>query len=203
MISNFLKCVVIDVASGIYIYVFVSLLFGQSFHFSDLGISIFFVLAPDLDFIPFVACNKYIFRWLGIKFRFASHHFIHFPRVFLPVSMAVGFGLADFYGATLALLCGLAHFTHDSLKPPEEMSGIQWGRFLFWGSRDLYFFHKGKLQKLPYEKWKEHLNKKREGAATRSASDEVKARADSFGLEAKMYVVASLLFLIAFYVRSI
>jgi hypothetical protein len=199
---NFLKCIVIDVASGIYVFVFISLLSGQSFNLEYLAISIFFALAPDADFAPFILCNRYIFPRFRKNFRFASHHFIHFPLVFLPVSAVIGFGLADSYGVLLAFSSNLSHFIHDSWKPPEEMSGIQWKRFLIWGPRDLYFFWKCKICKLPYEEWKKHLDEKRKTAKARTMAKEISSRADRIGPIAREYIAFSFLLLFIFFVRN-
>lgn len=162
----------------------------------------FFPFSPDFDLLPFFLGNKLVFPLLGKKFRFSSHHFIHFPLPFLFIGTLSVFWWGSLYLAVLFFFGALAHFVHDTCEPPEKKSGIQWRRFLWWGSRDLYFFYRGKINRLPYQEWKEHLDEKRKGAEKRSAVDEVGSRWEPMGVSTAIFLIASVLLLGVYYFES-
>ncbi len=191
----------IDIASGFVIYAVFSFICGAEWSWLNLALTVsfsFFPFSPDFDLIPFFLGNELIFPLFGIKFRFSSHHFIHFPLPFLLIGTLAAFWWISFYLALLFFFGALAHFVHDSCEPPEKKSGIQW---LFPFRRDLFYFHGG-IQVLPYKNWKQHLDEKRRGAEKRSAWDEVKSRWEPIGVNTAIFLITSVLLLAVFFLLS-
>ncbi len=173
----------IDIAAGTVIYVFVSLMFGESFAWMPFLLTLFFALSPDSDFIPYLLLRK--------KLKLVSHHIIHFPLLFLPIGALLVYFLAGFYFVVLFLLAAFAHFVHDSMSE----TGIQW---LWPVDISSYSINKGRIG-VAYKRelYYQCLRQTRE---ERSIADEVKMRMEKLDMNTGLFLTfaATVLFLFAF-----
>lgn len=177
----------IDLGGGGVIYVLASLAFGEKFNWLNLlFLMVFFAFpGPDLDLIPFFILRK--------KLKLTTHHFFHFPLIFLPLGFVAGFWWGGLYGATLSFIGMTFHFVHDTFEPAEKKSGIQWLRPF---SKNLFFFDKGKIHILPYQEWKQHLEELKKGVEKRSKWDEIMVRMEWPGKKTYIFLAASALLLV-------
>lgn len=112
----------IDTIIGLGSYVVLSFLFGKECDIWFLFFAGFCAYLPDLDFTYFVFQSKEVREW-G-HWRYGFHH----PILFLPlVGMGTWLGSSYFvpdhvyFLTTLAVICVLGHFVHDSTKV-----GLHW-----------------------------------------------------------------------------
>lgn len=103
----------VDIASGLWIYALASIYFGKVFHVTTLALALFFAFLPDLDIPIYLVWRK--------KMGWISHHLIHFPLIFIPIGITI-FWFSE-YISTLFFLGVTAHFIHDMATTPQ---GIQW-----------------------------------------------------------------------------
>lgn len=152
----------IDISVGVACYALTALVFGRGFYPLDLGLGVFFALAPDFDFVPFALLRKR----LGL----VSHWLIHFPLVYVPVGgiLVVAAGGRGFH-ITLFVLASIGHFIHDSASVP----GIQW----FWPvSKTAYALKGFRFVRVDPEERRRFYERVAEGAPQRSIFDEIKMR---------------------------
>ena len=175
----------IDIAGGGVIYVLVSLIFGVKFDWLNLFWGVFCVFpGSDLDLLYFFPFRK--------KLKLTTHHFIHFPLIFLPVWFLAGFWWDGLYGAAIAFTGATFHLVHDTFEPAEKKSGIQWLRPI---RKNLYYFDKGRLHILPYQEWREYLEELKKGIEKRSERDEIMSRMEWPGKKTYTFLVVSTLLL--------
>ena len=105
---------IIDLSIGIFFYVFVSRLLGEEFSGWMLFFSIVCAFSPDFDFIIFVMIRK--------RLRLVSHHFFHFPLLFLSIGGLLVGAIGGGYPATLFITAACGSFVHDSYS----IVGIRW-----------------------------------------------------------------------------
>lgn len=113
----------VDTTIALGTYLVLSLLFGLEFSWTYLLLALAFVYLPDADFLWFMLLPKRLRRW-G-HWWFGLHH----PLLFLPlVGLVTWFISASLlppleatFLTTLALVCVLGHFIHDSTNP-----GLHW-----------------------------------------------------------------------------
>jgi hypothetical protein len=127
----------VDLAFGAIIYVFVSLAFGRGFEGVFFSLSLFFSIMPDLDLLPYFGIKKvsaYLLerrtypRFRGLFLRgknMVTHHIIHFPLFYFVASAIIWYFTESVYACTLFLTCSLIHLVHDAFTTEQ---GIQ----LFW-----------------------------------------------------------------------
>jgi len=138
-----------DTASGILIFIIVSVLFGVNFgntgndstlmrslsadsgialpllaFFGFLGLTVLAAHSPDADFAPYLLLRK---RMGWVSHRVVGHH----PIALLPLSYAVGWSIGGTYGGTLAVCAVIAHLINDTSEPRQ---GFHWLSPLSWWS---------------------------------------------------------------------
>lgn len=182
----------IDLASGLFLYVVVSVVFGQNFDWLNLPVAIFFAFFPDdLDVPIFMAIRKI--------FKLASHRFFHHPLIVMPLAFAAGYWWQGYYGAFLCFVPNAAHFFHDSFNPTGKKAGIKWLSPFVW---DLFYIENWKICRIPYEEWKNYLKGIAKGVKKRSMKDEVMSRMEPMGPITLKYLAFSLLILFMFFVQG-
>ncbi|KKS37770.1 MAG: hypothetical protein A3G49_05505 [Candidatus Sungbacteria bacterium RIFCSPLOWO2_12_FULL_41_11] len=168
----------IDLASGMVVYVIVSLFFGIQFDYRVLGLSIFFAFFPDLDFIPYVLLRR--------RFKLVSHHIIHFPLMLIPVGAGlVWLVTQSSYLAILFALGVFIHFLHDG----SDKTGMYW----LWPLMRRPYQLTGRGFVMSAEARRAVFEESRKGADKRSAWDEVTMRMEAVGVKTKAYLLVALL----------
>lgn len=105
-----------DILFGCLVYLASTWVFNRSFSAIDASVVVFFALAPDLDFVPFLLLRR--------RLKLVSHWFIHFPLLYIPIG-AIWVWLAsrgEWFFVVSFILASLAHFLHDS----KAVQGVQW-----------------------------------------------------------------------------
>lgn len=118
----------VDLSCGVIEYAVISSLFGKSFDYKILGLSIFFAFLPDADFVPFIFLRK--------KLNLMSHQMTHYPLILLPLGFAVAWFIAGKYIAALYLAGVAVHFINDTT---DNLGGIKW----LWPFNGHYFAFRG------------------------------------------------------------
>lgn len=193
----------VDVALGILIYVFGSIIFGESkFNIWFLGFSLFCVHLPDFDFIPFLFLKKRV-RWNGLC---GGHWpYGHHPILVLPLSAILAYVILHTAGnylritnttfaIFLAVTAVTVHFVHDSIQP----HGLHWFSPFSWTH---YTFRHIVPRRIPDEKIRqfyETLNK--ESEETDSFKREFIARLPQMSFGEKVLVTSAFIVLLIFIV---
>lgn len=129
--KNIFSLVAMDLSCGVIEYAVISYLFGKSFDYKVLGLSVFFAFLPDLDFIPFVFLRK--------RLNLMTHQMIHYPLILLPFGFVLVLLAGGEYMATLYLVGVTVHFINDTT---DNLGGIKW----LWPFINVYFsFRNGKI----------------------------------------------------------
>lgn len=150
-----------DLMFGVAIYFAMMFVSGRAFSLGELGLTVFFLVAPDLDFIPYILLKK--------KLKLYSHWIIHFPRLYIPPGAIIVGMMGGWFYATCFVLASLAHFLHDSHSIP----GIQWN---FPPTKTAYRLEGFKMVPVdPFERRKFYEILKN-GASKRGLWDEVRIR---------------------------
>jgi hypothetical protein len=105
---------IVDVSSGMIIYVVVSILFGISFNIWILLATIIFSDIPDIDYIPFFLWRK--------RYGWTSHWLVHYPLLWIGIAALIS--IRSDYWAFLLGACAMAHFGHDARS--EQGMAILW-----------------------------------------------------------------------------
>lgn len=103
----------IDITFGMFVYVVVSMFFGEPFSYTWLLWTLFSSILPDGDFVPYLILRK--------RMRWVSHHLVHYPLFFIAITGALM--LWNTYAASLFGLAILVHFIHDTYTTKR---GIRW-----------------------------------------------------------------------------
>lgn len=152
-----------DIVFGLVIYVAMTWAFGQGFHLIGLAVVMFFAIAPDLDFIPFVLLRR--------RYKLVSHWIIHFPLLYIPIGTTLVWFVVGgewFYMASF-ILGSLAHFLHDS----RAVQGVQW---LWPISKAGWALEGVRMIRVESNERKLIYDRLRKGAQKRSILDEIRLR---------------------------
>ena len=168
----------IDLASGMAMYVIVSLFFGMQFDYRILGLSIFFAFFPDLDFIPYVLLRR--------RIKLVSHHIVHLPLVLIPTGMLGAWLITQsFYLSVLFAAGVLAHHLHDGTGE----TGVYW----LWPLVQKPYTLVGWKFISSVEARKAVFEESRKEADKRGAWDEITMRMEAVGVKTKAYLLVALL----------
>lgn len=125
-----------DVSIGILWYVSLSVCFGEGFNPWVLGLSVFCVISPDTDLLPWKILRK--------RFSIQSHQDVfHHPIIFIPAIAGIGIIFAHFTGnsrmfaSMIAIGATMLHFVHDSYNQTgmHWLSPFDWSRYKITGWR--------------------------------------------------------------------
>lgn len=152
-----------DILFGCSVYLASVWLFDRSFSGVDAGVVVFFALAPDLDFVPFLLLRR--------RLKFVSHWFIHFPLLYIPIGTMLVWLVSggEWFYVVSFVLASLVHFLHDS----KAVQGIQW---LWPISEKGWAIESFKLVRVEPEERQRVYERLRAGAAKRSVLDEIRLR---------------------------
>ena len=151
-----------DIMFGLGIYVLLALVFGRTFSLADLMLTVFFAVAPDIDFVPFALLRR--------RLKLVSHWIIHFPLLYIPIgSVLVWIATGEWFYVTAFVLASIAHFRHDATSIP----GIQW---LWPISSQAYAVNGLRIVRVDPDERQRFYDRLREGASKRSILDEVRMR---------------------------
>lgn len=156
--KNIFSLAAVDLSCGVIEYAVISYLFGKSFDYRILGLSIFFAFLPDMDFIPFIFLRK--------RLNLMSHQMIHYPLILLPFGFAVVLFVASKYVAALYLAGVAVHFINDTT---DNLGGIKW---LWPFSRAYFVFRNGKIIRAERQR-KEFYSIIKNGAENRNIFQEL------------------------------
>lgn len=120
----------LDIGIGIFVSIFTSFVFDFEISFWLILISVFFAVAPDVDFL-------YFFPKRGdTKYDHNHRSIIHYPLLYLPAGTILFWMVFGNIWATVFFFSSLFHFIHDSI-------GIGWGvRWLYpFSNRNYAFFY--------------------------------------------------------------
>lgn len=156
--KNIFSLAAVDLSCGVIEYAVISYLFGKSFDYRILGLSIFFAFLPDMDFIPFIFLRK--------RLNLMSHQMIHYPLILLPFGFAVVLFVAGKYVVALYLAGGAVHFINDTT---DNLGGIKW---LWPFSRAYFVFRNGKIIRAERQR-KEFYSIIKNGAENRNIFQEL------------------------------
>lgn len=123
----------IDTSVGVFIYVFLSLVYGADFDPVILLFSIFCSHLPDIDFIPYLALKK--------KMGLVSHWvFCHHPVIVIPLVATTGYLSSLWHGSDryimfIAISGTALHFISDSWNTVglHWLSPFSWRRYSLEG----------------------------------------------------------------------
>lgn len=178
---------VIDLASGIFIYAGVSLLHGAKFDWLNLLLTISFAFSPDGDFVIFAVLRK--------RLKLASHHIIHLPLLLIPICFGIGYWWQGYYGAILFSFAVASHFFHDSFNPTGKKSGIRW----WWPFDKNLYCIEIEIHRITPCEWDTHLEEEVKGVEKRSWWDEVMSRMEPAGPKTKIFLIISVVLLASYF----
>ena len=187
----------IRISLGMLLYVFVSMLFGESASFPSLGLSIFFVLLPLADWLLYLPLRK--------RYKLVSHYFWYYPLMYVPVgSVAVFMISGNAYYVVLFTLNSLANFVHATYQTQQ---GLQWLAPISWISVSLYgnklkvFSAEERKEFLAnkYEEYKERSRKKGRKDEMRTVNEELSDRRHPKGRRTKALLGIAMFSLIIFF----
>ena len=117
----------LDMAFGMFWYVFLSLCFGGGPSWLILLFSVFCAISPDVDFLPWKILRK--------RFKIQSHqNLFHHPILFVPGMIGIGYVFASVFTLNKELVSVIVfgdvifHFLHDSYF----YAGMHWGWPFSW-----------------------------------------------------------------------
>ena len=151
-----------DLLFGSGIYIVLALVFGREPSPTEFGWVMFFAIAPDLDWLPYLLLKK--------RKGLYSHWIIHFPLLYIPIGVAlVWWASGEWFYMAAFVAASLAHFLHDAASTP----GIQW----FWPfSMIAHAIHDFRIVPVYPDERRMFYEKLREGAAERGFLEEIRMR---------------------------
>lgn len=199
----------IRISLGMFFYVLVSSLFGKSFNFYQLGLSMLFVLLPLADWLPYLAIRK--------RYKLVSHYLWYYPPVYVPVGAVITWYIsANWYYVALFVVNSLANFVHATFQTRQGLKWIPRLSFtskwlLSWTSISLYG---GKLRVFSADEREAFLEALREELEVRSkkrghedgmrtVEEELADRRHPKGSKTIAFLAISIVLLIFFYGISI
>jgi len=190
----------IRISLGMLSFVFVSVLFGQRFNIQSLGLSIFFVLLPLADWLPYLMIRK--------KYRLVSHYLWYYPLAYIPVgSIIVWIILKGEYYVALFIINSLANFIHATVQTP---LGLEWlwpfskNSFSLYGNELIIFSKNERLScmKKKYAQYETRSFKKRGKQGARSLSEEFSDRKHPKGKKTITLLAISIVAVLAFWLLN-
>ena len=148
-----------DLLFGSGIYIVLALAFGREPNPTEFGWVMFFAVAPDLDWLPFMFLKR--------RFKLVSHWLIHFPLLYIPIGTGLVWWVSsDWFYVAAFVAASLAHFLHDAHSEP----GIQW---LWPFSKTAHAFHGFRMVPVYPDERRLFYEKLRKDAASRNIFQEI------------------------------
>ncbi|MEK9209491.1 MAG: metal-dependent hydrolase [Patescibacteria group bacterium] len=148
---------IVDVSSGMLVYVIVSMLFGKTFNICILLVVMIFSDIPDVDYIPFFLWRK--------KYGWTSHWFVHYPLLWLGIAALIS--IWSNYWAFLLGACAMVHFGHDVRS--------EQGIAIFWPFSKSHYCWKIWFRNSERDYQRIH-SERRKRVQERNAADEIEER---------------------------
>lgn len=183
----------IRISLGIVLYVSISLFFKEIFDLKILGLSIFFVLLPLADWVPYLMIRK--------RYKLVSHYLWYYPLIYVPIgTLLIWIISKNGYFATLFTTNSLANFIHATFR---TTIGVQWP-WPFSGisislENGLKIFSKEERNSYLEKKYQEYLaratERGRKNGPVRTVSEELSDRRHPKGIKTILFFVFSLILL--------
>ena len=191
---------VIRISLGMLSFVVVSIFFGQTFNVWSLALSLFFVLLPLADWLPYLMIRK--------KYKLVSHYLWYYPLAYIPVgSVIVWIILKGEYYVALFIINSLANFIHATFRTP---LGLEWlwpfskNSFSLYGNELIIFSKEERLacMKKKYAQYETRSFKKRGKPGARSLSEEFSDRKHPKGKKTVALLTISILAVMVFWLLN-